>query len=95
MWLFKKLFTRKPETSFAQKQENLLLAFFKIEKKYWEFFNSKINQLNGRQPDTLNNYFWLNTEFEYVRLDYRPDTDLPRHIRQECDAAYQKVWGNN
>jgi hypothetical protein len=90
-----KLFTRKAELSFDEKKEAFITALHKIEEKYVLYFKGKIQEITLGLPDQLQNHYLLRKEFEYVRFDYRPGSDLPANIRKECDAAYQKVWGNN
>jgi hypothetical protein len=95
MLFLKKLFSRKPELSFAEKKEAFAVELLKIEEKYLLFFKNRLRELSGGLPDQLQNHYYLRKEFEYIRFDYRPGSDLPGDIRKECDAAYQKVWGNN
>jgi hypothetical protein len=95
MLFLKKLFTRKPELSFSEKKEAFETELHKIEEKYLSFFKKRLIGIAGELSDQLKNHYSLRKEFEYIRFDYRSGSDLPGSIRKECDAAYQKVWGNN
>lgn len=89
------LFSKKTEQSFDEKKEAFIAALLQIEEKYTEYFNAKLQEFSSGLPDHLQNHFFLRKEFEYIRFDYKPGSDLPANIRKECDAAYQQVWGNN
>jgi hypothetical protein len=95
MMFLKKLFTRKPTPSFAEKKESFAAELLKVEEKHLLYFKKKFTKIAGELPDQLRNYYSLQKEFEYIRFDYLPGSDLPGNIRRDCDAAYQKVWGNN
>lgn len=95
MSFLQNLFSRKAEASFDEKKDAFIAALLKIEEKYTEYFNTRLQKFSSGLPEQLQNHFLLSKEFEYIRLDYKPDSDLPAEIRQDCDAAYQKVWGNN
>lgn len=95
MRLLQYLFSRKTEPSYDEKKEAFIAALLQIEEKYFEYFNTRFEQFSSNLPDHLQNHFLLRKEFEYLRLDYKPDSDLPADIRKACDAAYQQVWGNN
>jgi hypothetical protein len=92
--LFDKLFYARPEATFAQKSEAFIAELLKIEKEYLSFFKKTGLPQTGRQ-DQIKNHYFLKREFEYIRFDYLPGSDLPENIKTACDAAYQKVWGNN
>ncbi|WP_026464025.1 hypothetical protein [Adhaeribacter aquaticus] len=95
MRLLQKLFSRRKELDFTQKKETFLVSLLAIEEKYFLYFKEKSQELSLQTPDRIQNYYSLCHEFEYVRFDYKSNANLPTNIRQECDAAYQKVWGNN
>jgi len=95
MMFLHKLFNQKTEFSFDEKKEAFVAALLKIEEKYILYFNKKLQEFSLELPDRLQNHYLLRKEFEYVRFDYRPDSDLPLNIRKDCDEAYQRIWGNN
>jgi hypothetical protein len=95
MQFLTKIFARLPEPGFAEKKESFTAELLRIEEKYLPFFKKKLLELSGQLPDKLQDHYFLQKEFEYIRFDYKPGSDLPLNIRKECDAAYQKVWGNN
>ncbi|PSR56298.1 hypothetical protein AHMF7605_23760 [Adhaeribacter arboris] len=94
MSFFPKFFAFKTEISFDEKKEAFLAVLLNIEEKYTLYFNRKLQEIPLELPDQLQNYYLLRKEFEYLRFDYMLDSDLPIHIKQECDEAYQKIWGN-
>ena len=95
MKLFQSLFTPKAEQSFDEKKAAFIAALLKIEEKYILYFNKKLETLSLMLPDQLQNHYVLRQEYEYIRFDYQPDSDLPGYIRKDCDEAYQRIWGNN
>lgn len=95
MLFLQKLFARKSEPSFTEKKERFAAELLKIEGNHPLSFKGKLTELAAALPDRLQNHYLLRKEFEYLRFDYKPGSDLPGNIRKECDAAYQRVWGNN
>lgn len=94
MHFLKKLLRPKKELSFSEKEQAFLDALLAIEKKYFLYFNSKLDGLAAGLPHPFRNYYFLHREFEYVRFDYNRDLELPQHIKVDCDTAYQDIWGN-
>jgi hypothetical protein len=95
MLFLQKLFARRSEPSFVEKKERFAAELLKIEARHPLSFKKKLSEISGELPDRLRNHYSLQKEFEYIRFDYKPGSNLSQDIKKECDAAYQKVWGNN
>jgi hypothetical protein len=92
---FHKFLTRKRTLSIDEKKAGFVAPLLKFEEKYILYFQGKLQEFSLALPDRLRNHYLLRKEFEYIRFDFRPGSDLAANIKKECDAAYQKVWGNN
>ncbi|MGF7081467.1 hypothetical protein [Mucilaginibacter sp. UYCu711] len=78
--------------NFINKEEKFERVLNKIQAKYSKWFNEsaprELNQKHSTLKSHLSNFFRGSKR----RLEFRPDSNIPKTIKKECLDAYDVMW---
>lgn len=76
----------------VEKAKQFNIELDKIEQNNIDYFKSKPPQLPSKENEILANNYIIYTSNGRVMFNFKPGSDLPQSIRDECIEAFKKVY---
>ena len=79
---------------FADRLEEFKSELNKIEEANIEWFKSRKPKFESEKHDKLHHHYLIRWDKSSIGFGFREDSDVPNHIKQECQGLFKKYFPN-